>query len=106
MLAKWRSEETPLLFREKSSLHSFALLGVLESADSDTVRFRIEGFGYIDTHFPPGIAFEYFDPATQRDTQGDAIQEWNIPESPATGAGVIATTPVGEVFTFVEILLT
>ena len=105
LFAKWRNEETPLLFQEKSALNSFAVLGILESADSDTIRFRIEGFGYIDVRCSPHIGFQYFDPASQRDTRIDALQALNLPELPATGAGMVATTPDGERFVFLEVLL-
>lgn len=105
VFGKWKSEETPLLFREKSSLHKFAILGTLESVDRDIIRFRIERCGYIDIRLSPDIAFEYFDPATQRDMPINAIEAENLPEPPATGAGLIATTLAGEIFTFLEILL-
>lgn len=105
MFAKWKCEKTPLLFRQNSSLHKVAMLGALESADTNTVRFHVQYFGYIDVHLSPDITFEYFDPAAQRDMPSDAVEVDNSPHVPATGAGMIASTSTGDSFIFLEILM-
>lgn len=102
---KWKSEETLLLFRAKSSTHKFALLGTLESAESEGVRFRIQDFGYIEMHVSADVTFEYFDPATVRDTPSDVREKLAMLEPVATGAGILATNPASESFMFLEILL-
>ena len=101
---KWKSQETLLLFRG-SSMHKFALLGTLESAESEEDRFRIQDFGYIEMHVSADVTFEYFDPATVRDTPSDVREKLAMLEPVATGAGILATNPASESFMFLEILL-
>lgn len=104
LFAKWKEDKTPLLFRENSSLHKVAMLGAIESADTYSVRFHVQYFGYIDVQLSPDITFEYFDPASQRNTPNDTAGMGDSPDLPATGAGVMASTSTGDTFLFLEIL--
>ena len=42
------SEGTPLLLRGKSPTYTPSMLGVLESAQTEVIRFRVQICGYID----------------------------------------------------------
>jgi hypothetical protein len=75
-------------------------LGPLEFADRDTIRFRIEGSGHIDVLISPFCMFEYFDPAAQGAMPRAVVELRKLPEPPATGADMVATTPAGESFIF------
>jgi hypothetical protein len=100
---KWQSEETVLLFREKSWLHQFAILGTLESAEGEAVRFRVQNLGYIEMYVSPHVIFEYFDPVAARHVW-DVMEKSGQSEPAATGAGILAINPAGETFMFLEIL--
>lgn len=102
---KWASEGTPLLFRGTSSSYTPSMLGMLESAESGVIRFRVLLTGYIDIHLSPAITFEYFDPATGRDMQCDVMAMLDQSEPVATGAGIVAFKSAAETFMLLEILL-
>jgi hypothetical protein len=105
MFKKWACENTPLLFCGESSLNTLAMLCMIESAESEVVRFRIQDFGYIDFHVSREVAFQYFDPAAHASRPSDVVQDGNLPESTATGAGIVGVTPTGEMFMALEILV-
>jgi hypothetical protein len=102
---KWACENTLLLFCGESSLNTLAMLGMIESVESEVVKFRIQGFGYIDFHFSREVAFQYFDPAAHSSRLSDVVEAGNLPESTATGAGIVGATPTGELFMALEILV-
>jgi hypothetical protein len=105
LFKKWECENTPLLFCEQSSLNTLAMLGMIESAEGEVVKFRIQGFGYIDFHLSREVTFQYFDPAPHASMPSDVVEADNLPESTATGAGIVGVTPTGEMFMALEILV-
>jgi hypothetical protein len=80
------------------------MLDMLESAESEMIRFRVLISGYIDIHLCPGITFEYFDPATGRKKQCDVNEMLGQSEPIATGAGIVASNAAGETLVFLDIL--
>jgi hypothetical protein len=102
---KWSDENTPLLFRSHSPLFTYSMLCGLDSAKNGAIRLRVQGLGYIEVRVSAELTFEYFDPATHRDTTGDRVPA-DPPDSLTTGAGIVATSPSGETFLLLEILFT
>jgi hypothetical protein len=102
---KWACENTPLLFCGDSAFNTIAMLGMIESVENEVVKFRIQGFGYIDFHFSREVTFQYFDPAAHSSRLSDVVEAGNLPESTATGAGIVGVAPAGEMFMVLEILV-
>ena len=105
IFSKWSDENTPLLFRSHSPRYSHSILCGLDSVKDGAIRLRLQGLGHIEVRLSAEFTFEYFDPATHRDTSGDAAPD-HPPDSVATGAGIVATIPSGESFMLLEILFT
>ena len=102
---KWACENTPLLICGQSPLNKLAMLGLVELAERDVVKFRIQGFGFIDFYLSREVRFQYFDPAAQPNSPSRVVDaEDHSSEPPATGAGIVAVTPTGETLMALEIL--
>jgi hypothetical protein len=105
IFSKWSDENTPLLFRSHSPLFTYSMLCGLDSAKNGAIRLRVQGLGYIDVRLSAEFTFEYFDPATHRDTPGEGGPP-NPADSLTIDAGIVATSPSGETFLLLEILFT
>lgn len=105
LFGKWAEERTRLRLDAELPGCRISCEGLVESASSEMVLFRLDALGFISIHLPVGTGFDYGDPDSMRLDIAARIGERHTGEPVRHGAVICAIKESGERFLFVEVIV-